>query len=272
MSRFNGLSLKAHRKVFKGNGEGLAFVNAFYFGNRQGNDYDALSPDYGASDLKPDKQYSILPTVLDMVGECQGLEIIDLGCGTGFFTNELAKKGASWVWGVDNSPAQIRRANELCQHENVRFVEADIFVGPFADTNVIVAPFVANYAAENAILRYFFEKCHKHLSAGGKLVLVVDLPNGANLKRFGAVKTLKGGRKDGATIEIELFKEGQSICTLNAKYYLPKTIERLLKVAGFGEVRWRKPLVSEEGIQAMGADFWKGYADNPELGYITAVK
>ena len=49
-------------------------------------------------------------------------------------------------------------------------------------------------------------------------------------------------------------------------------IERLLREVGFRNIQWHTPIVSGEGITAMGADFWNGYTADPELGYLTAEK
>jgi hypothetical protein len=110
------------------------------------------------------------------------------------------------------------------------------------------------------------------LNENGKAVFVVDLPNGKSLKRFGATKTFIGPHADETAIEIGLFNEEKRICTLNAVYYTPNTIERLLREVGFRNIQWHEPIVSEEGITALGADFWNGYTAAPELGYITAEK
>ncbi len=272
MMRFNGYSLRAHREAFAGNGQLLAFTDAFYYGHRRGNDYDELSAGYMQSDVKPDKQFSILPTLLSMVGNCDGKYVIDLGCGTGFFTFPIATRGAEMVWGVDNSPVQIARAKKLPPRSNVSFIEEDIFVDDFPRADVIVAPFVVNYARERAILQFFFEKCYKQLVKNGKVVLVVDLPTGANLKRFGATKTIVGEKMDGAEIRIDLYNDDKPICTLKSVYYSPETLVEFLTQAGFRNILWHEPLISQEGLMKFEPKFWEGYASNCELGYLSAEK
>jgi len=49
--------------------------------------------------------------VLRLLGDVSGKKILDFGCGEGFFTNELTKRGAR-VTGVDYAEAGIELARE----------------------------------------------------------------------------------------------------------------------------------------------------------------
>ncbi|MES2314470.1 MAG: class I SAM-dependent methyltransferase [Patescibacteria group bacterium] len=273
-TRRNGIAYLLWRWLLKNNGAFQADLDAWYFGPSRGmNDYESLAKNYKKSDVKPDKQYSILPTVLDMVGDCTGKRIIDVGCGSGFFTVPLAEQGALRVYGIDNSEAQLKLASEVSNRPAVTYALRDIFTTSIAPQfDVIVVPFVANYARSTPILQHLFQRLHGGLSDGGKVVFVFDLPNGKSLQKFGATKMFLGPRADETPIEINLFKENKNICTLTCMYYTPETIERLLRTAGFTNINWHKPIVSLEGISAMGAEFWDGYTDDPELGYLTAEK
>lgn len=60
--------------------------------------------------------------VIDLLKHEPGDRIIDLGCGTGHLTADLAKRGAS-VTGVDNSAKMIARAREA--YPDLKFIHAD---------------------------------------------------------------------------------------------------------------------------------------------------
>jgi len=47
--------------------------------------------------------------VLELVGDVQGSQVLDLGCGTGRYCTLLARRGAKVV-GVDSSPGMLRQA------------------------------------------------------------------------------------------------------------------------------------------------------------------
>ncbi|MEN9647333.1 MAG: hypothetical protein RLY57_137 [Candidatus Parcubacteria bacterium] len=272
-TRDNGIAYLIWRWILRKQGAISALMDSFYFGSSRGmNDYNKLAARYSGSNVKPDKQFSILPTVMRMLGPLSGKTVIDYGCGAGFFTLPIAEAGASVVCGVDNSEAQIKLASKVAHHPLIHYRVGDVFTQQGGPVDVINVPFVANYARTVNILRRFFRIAFNSLKQGGKAVFVVDLPNGRNLERFGAIKSLEGSMVDETPICIDLFNAGQQICTLNAVYYTPETINRLLLEVGFTSVEWHTPIVSQEGIRQYGQDFWGGYLRDPELGYLTATK
>lgn len=272
-TRNNGIAYLIWSWLMYSNGRFSAWLDGFYFGSSRGmNDYDVIATRYVATNIKPDKHYSILPTVMEMVGDCRGKVIFDFGCGSGFFTLQLAQAGAHKVCGIDNSVKQIELAKRFSKHPSVSYCVRDIFTQYCGCTDIITAPFVINYARSVPILTRFFELVFASLTQGGMVVFVFDLPNGKSLKRFGATKTFLGPVADETQIQINLFNEEKQICTLFAVYYTPRTIEFLLRNVGFREIQWYRPIISEEGIERLGHDFWKGYIDDPGLGYVVASK
>lgn len=235
------------------------------------NDYNKLSESYQQTAVKPDKQFSTLPTVLKIAGNFENKTILDLGCGSGFFTNEFARKGAKKVIGIDNSVEQINLAkkNPL---ENTEYILADIFKDNLSTADIVLAPYVVNYATDIDQLVKLFQNIYTSLNKNGKLIIVVDLPEGKDLKKFGAIKNVLGEKVDGAKIEIQLFNNEKFICLLNAVYFTPSTLENTLQSAGFTDIVWHRPIISEEGIKKFGNEFWKGYIESPELGYLSATK
>lgn len=63
---------------------------------------------------------------LGVLGQVASLDVVELGCGTAYFSAWLARRGARPV-GVDVSPAQLRTARRCQDRSGVRFplVEAD---------------------------------------------------------------------------------------------------------------------------------------------------
>ena len=135
----------------------------------------------------------------------------------------------------------------------------------------INSPFILNYAEDIESLRAYLRRLFLALNTNGKLALVIDVPSGANLEKFGAKKILERD-EDGAPMSIELSKDGVPICTLHATYFKKATILRILEEVGFENVVEWTPIISDEGLSEKGEDFWVGYTDNCELSYITADK
>lgn len=242
------------------------------------NNFRLLAKPYQGTDQKPDKHYSILPTVLKLVDDPSGKTILDVACGSGFFTFPIAELGAAHVIGVDNSEQQLEIARSKSV-ANTEFRLCDIFNGELPPADMAVIPFAANYAKDLRMLTKLFIRLRSCLNQGGRAIFVMDLPGergGLPYKRmrsFGAVKWWAQGPYDGAMFCNHLFDgRGKEICSLWAYYYSPLTIQFALQDAGFQNIRWHKPVISEEGLRVLGQGFWQGYSDNCELGYITAEK
>lgn len=64
--------------------------------------YDAIAEWYDVNVGGPLHEEVVLPSMLELVGDVAGLRLVDVACGQGIITRELAKHGAS-VTGVDIS-------------------------------------------------------------------------------------------------------------------------------------------------------------------------
>ncbi|HTG44097.1 MAG TPA: class I SAM-dependent methyltransferase [Verrucomicrobiae bacterium] len=62
------------------------------------------------------------------------MDVLELGCGTGLFTAELAKTGAR-ITAVDISPELLEVARLQCQSANVRFVIQNAYALDYADAS-----------------------------------------------------------------------------------------------------------------------------------------
>lgn len=66
------------------------------------------------------------PAQVALCGDVQGLRVVDVGCGSGYFAREMAERGAH-VTGVDLSPRMIEHARqqELAVPLDIRYQVAD---------------------------------------------------------------------------------------------------------------------------------------------------
>jgi ubiquinone/menaquinone biosynthesis C-methylase UbiE len=115
-----------------------------------------------------------------LLGNVQGKNVLELGCGGGQNAIVLAKWGASRVWGVDQSAKQLEHARTLARQEKVaertKFLEANVEFIPQLEDNtfdLILSSHALNYV-EN--LQAVLQECTRLLRAGGRVVLCLSHP------------------------------------------------------------------------------------------------
>jgi ubiquinone/menaquinone biosynthesis C-methylase UbiE len=121
--------------------------------------------------------------VLDRLAPAAGETILDIGCGTGRLTAQLAAaSGDGLVVGLDASAAMLAQAREWLarQAPRVRLVRADAAALPFAETfdavfSAATLHWVPNHAAA-------FRSIFRALRPGGRLV--AQCGGGPNLARL----------------------------------------------------------------------------------------
>lgn len=70
--------------------------------------------------------FGIPDTTIGVLGDVNGLDVVELGCGTAYFSSWLMRAGARPV-AVDVTPAQLETARRCQEHFDLRFplIEAD---------------------------------------------------------------------------------------------------------------------------------------------------
>lgn len=103
--------------------------------------------------------------LLEFVPENKGQSILDLGCGTGTLTSQLAELGGM-VIGVDSSENMIKKARE--RYDNIEFMVCDALALPFEKRfDVVFSNAVFHWIADhNALLK----NIHKALKPNGILI------------------------------------------------------------------------------------------------------
>jgi SAM-dependent methyltransferase len=118
---------------------------------------------------KPERELGVL-------GEVDGLDVVELGCGTAYLSAWLARKGARPV-GVDVTPAQLETARRLQRETGIEFplVEASAEELPLTDASFDLA--VSEYGASIWCDPYrWIPEAHRVLRPGGRLVFLRSSP------------------------------------------------------------------------------------------------
>ena len=118
----------------------------------------------------PESELHVLPDDLD------GLDTIELGCGTGYVSSWLARRGARPV-GIDNSERQLATARALQAEFGIDFplVHGNAEATPFADESFDFA--ISEYGASIWCDPYrWIPEAARLLRPGGRLVFLINAP------------------------------------------------------------------------------------------------
>ena len=108
------------------------------------------------------------------LGDVSGLDVVELGCGTAYFSAQLARRGARPV-GVDPTPAQLETARRLMERTGITFplVEAPGERVPLPDASFDLAfsEFGASLWADPAL---WVPEAARLLRPGGRLIFLTN--------------------------------------------------------------------------------------------------
>ena len=75
-------------------------------------DYDPIAEQYRLSKQQPWRSYIESCSLLALIGDPTGLQVLDLACGEGFYSRLLRQRGAARLLGVDLSAGMIELARQ----------------------------------------------------------------------------------------------------------------------------------------------------------------
>jgi SAM-dependent methyltransferase len=120
--------------------------------------------------------YEIPEASVGTIGEVDGLDAIELGCGTAYWSAWLARRGAR-VTGVDITPAQLATARELQAEHGLEFplIEASAEAVPLPDASFDFA--LSEYGASLwCEPERWIGEAARLLRPGGRLVFLTNSP------------------------------------------------------------------------------------------------
>ncbi|MGH3111318.1 MAG: class I SAM-dependent methyltransferase [Gaiellaceae bacterium] len=113
---------------------------------------------------------------IGILGDVAGLEVVELGCGTAYFSAWLAQRGARPV-GVDLTPAQLDTARRLQGETGIAFplVEANAEDVPLPDASfdLVLSEYGASIWCDP---QRWIPEAHRLLRPGGRLVFMCETP------------------------------------------------------------------------------------------------
>ncbi|MEU9037398.1 MFS transporter [Streptomyces sp. NPDC048352] len=234
--------------------------------------YDGIGEAFEGFKTLPIIRYAEVPGFLALVGDVSGKSVLDVACGTGFYSRELKRRGASRVFGFDISGAMIDTANAIEQAEplGVEYEVSDTaslrtFDQPF---DVAVAVQAFNYASDVAEIEEMMRNIRRSLVSGGSFFLFMQNPDydfgGPSLEKYGFLLESTGKDNEiGSGIRLTALLDPP--VSFEATTPSKETFEQTLKAAGFTGIEWVRLEVSEAGLEKYGEEFWADYAANRPL-------
>ncbi len=243
-------------------------------------DYDEIAQDYKESKLAPWRTYAEQWSLWRLLGDVQGLRVLDLACGEGFYTRQLRERGAECVVGVDISREMIElaRAQEDSTPLGIEYVCADVYrleLGEHFD--VVTASYLLNYARNRDELGVMGAAISRHLRRGGRFVTINNNPGQspasfAQTGAYGFEKTLEGELEEGAAIRYTCFLDGGRKVAFDNYYISADDHIRMLESNGMRDARWHALEISPEGLTRFGDDYWKGLIQAQPVACLDAVR
>lgn len=222
--------------------------------------YESLFENYG---LKYDNESFTQGTT----GECDFLEkeiaynrqmrILDIGCGTGRHSIEMAKRGYN-LTGIDLSESQLARATEkaISQNVNVDFQKHDARELPFEgefDLAIMLCEGAFPLMETDEMNYQILFQASKALKPGGKLIFTTLnglFPLFNSVKDFLAAAKQEGNASyEGNSFDLMTFRDfnvttfeddngRQKELYCNERYYVPSEISWLLKTLGYSSIEF----------------------------------
>ncbi|MFE0458418.1 class I SAM-dependent methyltransferase [Kitasatospora sp. NPDC058965] len=235
--------------------------------------YDRIGEAFEGFKALPLIRYGEVPSFLGMVGDVSGKSIIDLACGTGFYSREFKRRGAADVFGVDISGEMIAVARGIEEREplGVRYAVEDVAELQPLERRFDIALGVQclNYAGSIAELERMCRTVHQSLVPGGEFFVFAQKPDYQfdclTLETYGFRCELVGEEiETGPRVRVTALLEPEPISIVGSA---PRreVYEASLRAAGFGELEWVPVQVSAEGIREFGEDFWADVLAHPPL-------
>ena len=243
--------------------------------------YDSIAEQFKNSRGLLFCQHSETHTYFNLMGDLIGKSILDLGCGEGFYTRKIKQRGAARVVGVDISEKMIELGGQEEAREplGIEYIVNDVQeLGEIGSFDMVVASYLLNHAKTKEQLLKMCQSIYVNLKPNGRFVSInnnLEQPPESypRCEKYGFTKSIFVPLREGTPITITFINpvDGQKFYLED--YYLSKaTYEWAFRNVGFKEIRWQRPIVSPEGMQEFGHEFWQDFVDYPPIVGIECLK
>lgn len=241
--------------------------------------YDTIAEAYYKTNSSITKEFVVKPTLIKLIGDTNFKRILDLGCGSGYSTRIIREAGLNEIVGIDISSKQIAIARDIEQKnpKGISYYQGDvrdISSLQFKNFDVVTAIYLIHYASTKDELNVICKNISSLLKVGGKFVSINSNPDHPTTdnKKYGIIVNIDCPIFNGAKRRVTYLDGKEQLCSFETYFWRKDTYESALSAAGFKEIEWHRPIVSEEGISTFGKTFWNELIENPFICGSTCTK
>ncbi len=204
-------------------------------------------------------------------------EVLDLACGTGWYSRALAHGGARAVHGVDISQEMVAsaRRTEDAEPRGIEFSVGDArTAGVLGEFDVVTAVWLLCYAETQADLTAMAATAYSNLRDGGEYVGIEMNPafdwSREPATKYGLTHRVLEEFDGGKRLEVTAHVEPE--ISFKAVFWSASPIVRAFLDAGFRSVEFTAPDLPEAAVAEFGAGFWAEFLANPTILGLRARK
>lgn len=213
--------------------------------------FDQLGALYEDMATWPFRKYIETPSVFAALGRLEGLDVLEFGCGSGYYSRLLKRAGARKVVGYDLAEGMLDYARRCAQRDalDISFCSSLDEAGNAA-FDVVLAVYVLPYATTLAELDQMAAQMLAPLRAGGRLIALPIHPQYAPAPNYyqgcGFMLTPDDStqpHREGGRLRLDL-RYRQYDASVHAWYWSQQAIEAALRKAGADAIQWSNPTLA----------------------------
>lgn len=261
--------------------------------------YDDIGSKYESFKTLPTsiiEEASLKETIQPWLARFPHARVLDLACGTGYFSKKLLEWGAGYVLGVDSSNAMVDAAEKMLREDNSYTGKVSFRVGNALDMghigdegpfHIVVGVWLLNYSGSLEEMTSMYRTISANLEDGGVFISVTPPPTEdvdelardwtkttdqylhALPARVEYYEKLQSGQ--GWKTEISSLTQGQEFSFRN--FHLRKSIyEEAARSGGLrGKLEWKERTIPERVATATDG-FSKMLRETRHTGVLTVEK
>jgi 2-polyprenyl-3-methyl-5-hydroxy-6-metoxy-1,4-benzoquinol methylase len=235
--------------------------------------YDEIGADYEGFKTLPMARYPEQSSFLDLLGDVTGKSVIDLACGTGFYTRSIRRLGSAEITGVDISQEMIDHAKKLEANDplGIDYAVADVSDLPQRGRfDIATAVYLLNYAFDFSEMERMCQGAHRNLKEGGEFFVLTQNPDfsfsGPNATKYGFTFVPLGTTVIGRRVRITA--QLPSPISFETSIVHRVVYEDALSITGFRDIDWVPLDVPDAAVRKYGSRYWDDFRANPPLAML----